>query len=113
MARVLILMGSKSDLEQAQKVVNQLTAFDVPSILRVASAHKSVAHLISILKDAQTEREPVVLITNAGRSNAVSGMVDDLLEQLLHDVTAELSAGPRDDDHRFISWLVVLLRGPM
>ena len=76
MGRVIILMGSKSDLEQAQKVANQLDAFKVPHMLRVASAHKSVAHLLAIIKGVQTAREPVVIITIAGRSNALSGMVD-------------------------------------
>ena len=76
MGRVIILMGSKSDLEQAQKVANQLDIFKVPYTLRVASAHKSVAHLLAIIKDVQVATEPIVIITIAGRSNALSGMVD-------------------------------------
>jgi 5-(carboxyamino)imidazole ribonucleotide mutase len=76
MGRVVVLMGSKSDLEQAQKVVSQLNTFQVASVVRVASAHKSVVHLLAIIRDIQAADEPVVLITIAGRSNALSGMVD-------------------------------------
>ena len=76
MGRVVILMGSKSDLEQAQKVANQLHAFEVPCVLRVASAHKSVAHLLAIIRGVSSLCEPVVIITIAGRSNALSGLVD-------------------------------------
>lgn len=76
MGRVIILMGSKSDLEQAQKVAGQLHAFEVPYLLRVASAHKSVVHLLAIIRDVQASPELIVIITIAGRSNALSGMVD-------------------------------------
>jgi 5-(carboxyamino)imidazole ribonucleotide mutase len=76
MGRVVILMGSKSDMEQAQKVASQLDTLRVLYKMRVASAHKSVAHLLAIIKEVQSATEPVVIITIAGRSNALSGMVD-------------------------------------
>lgn len=76
MGRVVILMGSKSDMEQTQKVANQLDALKVLYKMRVASAHKSVAHLLTIINEVQSATEPVVIITIAGRSNALSGMVD-------------------------------------
>lgn len=74
--RVVILIGSKSDLEFAQKVTTQLDAFGIAHTLRVASAHKSVEHLLVILKELNANTEPIVLVTIAGRSNALSGMVD-------------------------------------
>ncbi|MCE5257799.1 MAG: AIR carboxylase family protein [Chloroflexi bacterium] len=74
--RVVVIMGSKVDLEIAQKVAAQLDQFGVPYTLRVASAHKSVMHLMGLLRDLAESSEPVVLVTIAGRSNALSGMVD-------------------------------------
>jgi 5-(carboxyamino)imidazole ribonucleotide mutase len=76
MGRVIILMGSKSDLEFAQKVAKQLDDFMVPYVLRVASAHKSVVHLLTIIDKVREAAESFVIITIAGRSNALSGMVD-------------------------------------
>jgi len=74
--RVVILMGSKADLELAHQVAAQLDYFHVPYVMRIASAHKSVTHLLSIIKELEASTEPLVLVTIAGRSNALSGMVD-------------------------------------
>ncbi|MHB9032945.1 MAG: AIR carboxylase family protein [Anaerolineae bacterium] len=74
--RVVVMMGSKADLEFAQKVAAQLDVFGVAHTMRVASAHKSVAHLLKIIEELKAGSEPVVLVTIAGRSNALSGMVD-------------------------------------
>lgn len=74
--RVIIMMGSKADMEIAQKVGAQLDRLQVPHTLRVASAHKSVKHLLTIIEELAAVKEPLVLVTIAGRSNALSGMVD-------------------------------------
>jgi len=74
--RVVIIMGSKSDLDHVRKIVSQLEAFEITYELRVASAHKSVRHLLAILAQYKDEDEPTVFITVAGRSNALGGMVD-------------------------------------
>jgi phosphoribosylaminoimidazole carboxylase PurE protein len=74
--RVVIIMGSKSDLEHAKKIGAELDAFGAPYTLRVASAHKSVRHLLSILDQYRDGDQSTVFITVAGRSNALSGMVD-------------------------------------
>jgi len=74
--RVVIIMGSKSDLEHAKKIGAELDSFGVPYALRVASAHKSVRHLLAILDQYRDASENTVFITVAGRSNALSGMVD-------------------------------------
>jgi 5-(carboxyamino)imidazole ribonucleotide mutase len=75
-AHVVILMGSKSDLEQAQKISVVLDKFGIASAMRVASAHKSVRHLLGILEQYNQEPGPLVFIAIAGRSNALAGMVD-------------------------------------
>ena len=74
--RVVLLMGSKSDLDHVQKITAQLDAFGIAYTMHVASAHKSVRHLLGILESYREVAEPVVFITVAGRSNALGGMVD-------------------------------------
>jgi phosphoribosylaminoimidazole carboxylase PurE protein len=74
--RVAILMGSASDLDHVGKIVAQLDALGVPSSRRVASAHKSVHHLLAALDELNGADEPIVIIAVAGRSNALAGMAD-------------------------------------
>jgi phosphoribosylaminoimidazole carboxylase PurE protein len=75
-AHVVIIMGSKSDLEHANKVAEHLRAFGIECRMRVASAHKSVRHLLDIVEGCSAGPESVVFIAIAGRSNALAGMVD-------------------------------------
>ncbi|MGQ9516761.1 MAG: AIR carboxylase family protein [Anaerolineae bacterium] len=76
MADVVIIMGSKSDLPHAEKVAEALRQFDITYEMRVASAHKSPAYLLDMLAGYEAMGEPRLYITIAGRSNALSGMVD-------------------------------------
>jgi 5-(carboxyamino)imidazole ribonucleotide mutase len=73
MAKVVILMGSKSDFEFASKVGEKLKKFGVEFSYRVASAHKTPEKVLQIVREHE---EDVVFITIAGRSNALSGFVD-------------------------------------
>lgn len=69
---ILIVMGSKSDLKFAEKIGEKLKSFGVDFEYEVASAHKTPEKVLRIVK-----REDVDLfITVAGRSNALSGMID-------------------------------------
>jgi 5-(carboxyamino)imidazole ribonucleotide mutase/phosphoribosylaminoimidazole-succinocarboxamide synthase len=76
MSLVPIIMGSPSDLEHAQAVGAALTEFRIDHELRVASAHKAAPYLLNLLADYEADPRPKVYITIAGRSNALSGMVD-------------------------------------
>lgn len=69
---VVVLMGSKSDLDFANKIGDALDDFNVEYTYRVASAHKTPQKVLQILE----EYKDVVYITVAGRSNALSGFVD-------------------------------------
>jgi len=69
---VVIIMGSKSDFEFAEKIGKVLEEFGVKFAYRVASAHKTPEKVLDVLK----EYKDVVYITVAGRSNALSGFVD-------------------------------------
>ena len=75
-ARVIIWMGSKSDLEHVAKIAAQLEALGVAYERRVASAHKSPRHVLDLIAQYEVAPGPMVYITVAGRSNALSGMLD-------------------------------------
>jgi 5-(carboxyamino)imidazole ribonucleotide mutase len=74
--RVIILMGSRSDLTFAQEIGKELDKFGLKAEYRIASAHKSAAHLLKLLTEYEALGGPRLYITVAGRSNALSGMVD-------------------------------------
>jgi phosphoribosylaminoimidazole carboxylase PurE protein len=73
---VIILMGSKSDLKHCQEIADNCRKFSIESVLRIASAHKTAPRLLEILSDYEAYPQSKVYITVAGRSNALSGMVD-------------------------------------
>lgn len=75
-SRVIILMGSKSDVTLAQEIAKELDRFGLKAEMRIASAHKSPAHLLGALAQYEAAGGPRVYIAVAGRSNALSGMVD-------------------------------------
>jgi len=74
MSKVVIIMGSKADLEWAKQISNVLTGFEIETITRIASAHKVPLKCYNLIKEYQ--KENVVFITIAGMSNALSGFTD-------------------------------------
>lgn len=74
-ARVILIMGSKSDLAHAQAITKVLKALEIPSVLRVCSAHKATSRLLEILNEYE-QSGPLVYIGIAGRSNALSAVLD-------------------------------------
>jgi 5-(carboxyamino)imidazole ribonucleotide mutase len=77
MPDVIVIMGSKSDRPHADEIARALGRFGLSYTLRIASAHKSPAYLLQMLHEyEETLPLPHVYITIAGRSNALSGMVD-------------------------------------
>jgi 5-(carboxyamino)imidazole ribonucleotide mutase len=72
--KAVILMGSQGDMEFCREIANHLKALDVDYEFRVASAHKTPEKVLEILREF--EKETVVYITVAGRSNALSAFVD-------------------------------------
>lgn len=74
MNKVVIIMGSKADHEWAKKIVSGLQKFKIDSEIRIASAHKVPLICYDIIKEQ--EKNNVVFITIAGRSNALSGFTD-------------------------------------
>ncbi len=74
-SRVIIIMGSKGDLSHAQAVAKTLKALEISYEIRVCSAHKATQRLLQILQEYE-QQGPLVYITIAGRSNALSAVVD-------------------------------------
>jgi 5-(carboxyamino)imidazole ribonucleotide mutase len=72
--KIIIILGSKADLEHGKKIQETAEKFGVECKLRIASAHKTPHKVLEIIKEYETD--DVVFITAAGRSNALSGMVD-------------------------------------
>ena len=72
----IIFMGSKSDLKHCQEIAENLRKFGIESVLRISSAHKTASRLLELISEYEADLRPKVYITVAGRSNALSGMVD-------------------------------------
>jgi 5-(carboxyamino)imidazole ribonucleotide mutase len=72
--KVLILMASERDLEFCREIAKHLKELGLEHEFRVASAHKTPERVLEILKGL--EKEKIVCITVAGRSNALSAFAD-------------------------------------
>ena len=73
---VVILMGSKSDLEHCQKIADGCKGYGIETVLRIGSAHKTAEHVLAFLRAYEADPRPKVYIAVAGRSNALSGFTD-------------------------------------
>ncbi len=76
---VVILMGSKVDMEHCKKISDACNQFGIETVIRIASAHKTAEHALTILREYEADARPKVYITVAGRSNALSGFTDGLV----------------------------------
>lgn len=76
MSRVVIVLGSKSDLDHGRAIAAGLAGFGVDSEIRIASAHKVTRQVLEILDAYEATGEIGLYVTVAGRSNALSGVVD-------------------------------------
>jgi 5-(carboxyamino)imidazole ribonucleotide mutase len=72
--KALIVMGSERDLDFSREIAKYLKLLGVSYEFRVASAHKTPEKVIEIIKEFENEK--VVYVTVAGRSNALSALID-------------------------------------
>jgi 5-(carboxyamino)imidazole ribonucleotide mutase len=82
---VVILLGSKSDAEHRAAIARGLDRFGITHETRIASAHRVTRYLLDLLDSYEQDGRPRVYVTVAGRSNALSGVVD---ANSRHPVTA-------------------------
>lgn len=73
---VVILMGSKADMDHCTKISEACKQYGLETVLRIASAHKTPEHALAILREYEEDERQKVYITVAGRSNALSGFTD-------------------------------------
>ncbi|KAM6268206.1 bifunctional phosphoribosylaminoimidazole carboxylase/phosphoribosylaminoimidazole succinocarboxamide synthetase [Spheniscus humboldti] len=69
--RVVVLMGSPSDLSHCEKIKKACAAFGIPCELRVTSAHKGPDETLRIKAEYEGDGIPTVFVAVAGRSNGL------------------------------------------
>lgn len=72
---VPFILGSKVDLEHAEKIAAVLDDYSIPYKIHIASAHKAPKVTLEIIEKYNEKKGSVVFLTIAGRSNALSGLV--------------------------------------
>jgi 5-(carboxyamino)imidazole ribonucleotide mutase len=72
--RVLIMMGSDSDLPVMQEAADILTKFGVPYEIRISSAHRSPVRTMSLASEA-AGRGIRIIIAGAGMAAHLAGVV--------------------------------------
>ena len=72
--KAILIMGSTSDEHHAKKITDKLDVYEISWEQHAASAHKQPLKVLAILNDNK-DKENIVYITIAGRSNALSGFV--------------------------------------
>ncbi len=71
MKKAILILGSETDKDFAAKIEGKLAELFLDFETHVASAHKTPEKVMEILK--KNEKNNVVYITIAGKSNALSG----------------------------------------
>ena len=72
--KAIIIMGSTADEPHAKKITAKLDEYKINWEQHAASAHKQPLEVLKILENNK-DKEDIVYITIAGRSNALSGFV--------------------------------------
>ena len=66
MKKVLVVMGSDSDLKVMEKCVDRLKSFDIPTEVRICSAHRTPAVAEQLSKNAAAEGFGVIKAAHLG-----------------------------------------------
>ena len=72
--KAVLIMGSTSDEHHAKKITDKLDSYGIKWEQYAASAHKEPLKVLEIL-NANKDKNNIVYVTIAGRSNALSGFV--------------------------------------
>lgn len=72
--KVLIIMGSDSDLPVMEETAKVLTDFNIPFSMTVASAHRTPQRTLSLIKDAE-KKGIEVIIGAAGMAAHLPGVI--------------------------------------
>ena len=77
MKKVAIIMGSDSDLKVMQDASDILSAFGIPNLVDIVSAHRSPESMFDFAKNAAKD-DIAVIIAGAGGAAHLPGMVASL-----------------------------------
>ncbi|XP_020499423.1 multifunctional protein ADE2 isoform X1 [Labrus bergylta] len=69
--RVVVLMGSTSDMAHCEKIRKACLSYGIPCVLRVTSAHKGPDETLRIKAQYEGDGVPTVFVAVAGRSNGL------------------------------------------
>ncbi|KAM9357967.1 bifunctional phosphoribosylaminoimidazole carboxylase/phosphoribosylaminoimidazole succinocarboxamide synthetase [Symphorus nematophorus] len=69
--RVVVLMGSTSDMAHCEKIRKACNSYGIPCTLRVTSAHKGPDETLRIKAEYEGDGVPTVFVAVAGRSNGL------------------------------------------
>lgn len=72
--KVLIVMGSDSDLPVMAETEKVLKEFEIPYDITVASAHRSPERTVKLIKDAE-KKDIEVIIAGAGAAAHLAGVI--------------------------------------
>ena len=74
MSKVVIIMGSKADIEWAKQISNVLESFDIKTVSRIASAHKVPLKCYNLIKEY--EKENVVFVLWGAFAQKKAGLIN-------------------------------------
>lgn len=89
---VIIMAGSDSDLPHINKIKEELEKFGIKSKTRICSAHKQPGAGEEIVKKYNNSLEPVVIVSIAGGTDALSGVAS------FHSVHPVISCPPNPNE---------------
>lgn len=92
--KVIFILGSESDKEFANKIIDALGEWGIEHELLVASAHKVPEKVFDIVREHNEGGDNLVYITIAGRSNGLSGVT---AANSVHPVIACPPFGSKED----------------
>ena len=75
MKKVLVVMGSDSDLKVMEKCVDRLKSFDIPVEVRICSAHRTPAVAEQLAKASAADKGFGVIIAAAGKAAHLGGVL--------------------------------------
>merc|ERR1712050_283282 len=70
---VLIAAGSDSDMPHLETLKKELAKFNIPSQIRICSAHKQPGRLEGLIGEFNKSTEPIMMVGCAGGTDALSG----------------------------------------
>ena len=78
MARVGVIMGSRSDLPTMENAIEMLKRFGVDYEVKIVSAHRTPELMFEYAKSAKERGIKVIIIAGAGGAAHLPGMVSSL-----------------------------------